>query len=87
MFISPTTASPSVTSLDCRDFYTNIRSLADVLAKIKEHAAQQEKGTWIVAHGSPMQDSRMPEKRYPNRARSRQDDAAIIRSRSVLARI
>jgi len=54
--------------LDCRDFYTNVRSLADVLAKIKEHAAQQEKGTWIIAHGSPMQDSRMPEKRYPNRA-------------------
>ncbi len=53
--------------LDCRDFYTNVRSLADVLAKIKEQAAQQEKGTWIIAQGSPMQDSRMPEKRYPDR--------------------
>jgi predicted amidohydrolase YtcJ len=53
--------------LDCRDFYTNVRSLSDLLAKIKEQAAHQEKGSWIIAQGSPMQDSRMPEKRYPDR--------------------
>lgn len=53
--------------LDCRDFYTNVRSLADILDTIRTQAARQDSGTWIVAHGSPMQDSRMPEGRYPNR--------------------
>ena len=53
--------------VDCRDFYTNIRSLEQILDKLREHAAGQSKGTWIVAQGSPMQNSRMPEGRFPDR--------------------
>lgn len=53
--------------LDCRDFYSNVRAIPQIQEKIKAQARQQPKGTWIVAHGSPMQDFRMPEKRFPNR--------------------
>jgi len=53
--------------LDCRDFYSNVRAIPQIQEKIKAQAAQQPKGTWIVAHGSPMQDFRMPEGRFPNR--------------------
>lgn len=53
--------------LDCRDFYSNVRAIPQIQEKIKAQARQQPKGTWIVAHGSPMQDFRMPEGRFPNR--------------------
>ncbi len=53
--------------LDCRDFYSNVRSITQITDKIAEQAAQQAAGTWVVAHGSPMQDFRMPEGRFPNR--------------------
>jgi predicted amidohydrolase YtcJ len=53
--------------LDCRDFYSNVRSIPQVLEKIREQAASQAPGTWVIAHGSPMQDFRMPEGRFPNR--------------------
>lgn len=53
--------------VDCRDFYSNVRSIPQIVEKIREQAKQQPPGTWVVAHGSPMQDFRMPEKRFPNR--------------------
>ena len=53
--------------VDCRDFYSNVRSIPQIVEKIREQAKQQAPGTWVVAHGSPMQDYRMPEKRFPDR--------------------
>ena len=53
--------------IDCRDFYSNVRSIPQIAEKIKEQASKQPSGTWIVAHGSPMQNFRMPEKRFPDR--------------------
>ena len=53
--------------LDCRDFYSNVRSIPQILEKIREQAASQAPGSWVIAHGSPMQDFRMPEGRFPNR--------------------
>jgi len=53
--------------LDCRDFYSNVRSIPQILEKIHEQAASQAPGSWVIAHGSPMQDFRMPEGRFPNR--------------------
>jgi predicted amidohydrolase YtcJ len=54
--------------LDCRDLRpTNVRTLSAVLERIRLHTAECTPGAWIVAHGSPMQDFRMPEGRYPTR--------------------
>jgi len=53
--------------LDCRDFYSNVRSISQIVEKISEQAQSQAPGTWVIAHGSPMQDFRMPEGRFPNR--------------------
>jgi predicted amidohydrolase YtcJ len=53
--------------LDCRDFYSNVRSIPQIVEKISEQASSQAPGTWVIAHGSPMQDFRMPEGRFPNR--------------------
>ncbi len=53
--------------LDCRDFYSNVRSIPQIIEKISEQAQSQPHGTWVVAHGSPMQDFRMPEGRFPTR--------------------
>lgn len=53
--------------VDCRDFYSNVRSIEQITSKIAEQAASQAPGTWVVAHGSPMQDFRMPDGRFPTR--------------------
>jgi predicted amidohydrolase YtcJ len=53
--------------IDCRDFYSNVRAIPQITSKIAEQAATQAPGTWVVAHGSPMQDFRMPEGRFPDR--------------------
>lgn len=53
--------------VDCRDFYSNVRSIPQIVEKIREQAKQQPPGSWVIAHGSPMQDYRMPEKRFPDR--------------------
>jgi predicted amidohydrolase YtcJ len=53
--------------VDCRDFYTDVRSIADILARLAKGAAEAPKGSWIVAHGSPMQDFRLTDKRFPDR--------------------
>lgn len=54
--------------LDCRDFYhPEIKSIDDVLDRMKEHAKNIKKGDWIMALGSPMQDLRFKEGRFPTR--------------------
>ncbi|HEX9453833.1 MAG TPA: amidohydrolase family protein, partial [Candidatus Binatia bacterium] len=40
--------------VDCRDFYVDVHSVADVLQRLANAAASAPKGSWIVAHGSPM---------------------------------
>ena len=45
--------------VDCRDFYVEVASVADILQRLANAAAKAPKGSWIVAHGSPMQDFRM----------------------------
>src|SRR3954469_16462027 len=42
--------------VDCRDFYTDVHSIADILERLERAAAKLPKGSWVVAHGSPMQD-------------------------------
>ena len=54
-------------ALDVRDFYTNVASVADILDKVKIHAGQQPPDGWIVATGSPIQQMRMVEGRFPHR--------------------
>ncbi len=53
--------------VDCRDFYVNVDSVADILQRLANAAANSPKGSWIVAHGSPMQDFRLTDKRFPNK--------------------
>jgi hypothetical protein len=53
--------------IDCRDFYTDVHSIADILERLAKRAAEAPKGSWIVAHGSPMQDFRLSDKRFPTK--------------------
>jgi predicted amidohydrolase YtcJ len=54
--------------LDCRDFYIpEIKSIADVVARIKDHSTTIPKGKWIEVIGSPMQNHRFKERRFPNK--------------------
>ena len=53
--------------LDCRDFYAEVHSIPEILERLTKRAAEIPKGSWIVAHGSPMQDFRLKEKRFPDR--------------------
>ncbi|HMF51390.1 MAG TPA: amidohydrolase family protein, partial [Candidatus Saccharimonadales bacterium] len=53
--------------VDCRDFYIDVHSVADILQRLANAAASAPKGSWIVAHGSPMQDFRLTDKRFPDR--------------------
>lgn len=52
--------------LDCRDFYTEVHSIPEILERLARRASELPKGSWIVAHGSPMQDFRLKDKRFPN---------------------
>src|SRR5262245_24332349 len=54
--------------VDCRDFYVDVGSVSDILQRLANAAASAPKGSWIVAHGSPMPDfpskgTRLPDKR------------------------
>lgn len=53
--------------VDCRDFYTDVHSIPDILERLSKRAAETSEGSWIVAHGSPMQDFRIRDKRFPDR--------------------
>jgi predicted amidohydrolase YtcJ len=57
----------SLSKIDVRDFNTNVRSIQHVLEQVQAQAKEVPAGTWIVGTGSPMQDFRMPEKRFPRR--------------------
>ena len=53
--------------VDCRDFYCDIHTIADIQERLAKQASNLPKGTWIVAHGSPMQDFRLKDKRFPDK--------------------
>src|SRR5216684_6394767 len=53
--------------VDCRDFYTDAHSVSDILQRLGNAAANVPQGSWIVAHGSPMQDFRLKDKRFPDK--------------------
>jgi predicted amidohydrolase YtcJ len=53
--------------VDCRDFYVDVGSVSDILQRLANAAASAPKGSWIVAHGSPMQDFRLKDKRFPSK--------------------
>ena len=53
--------------VDCRDFYTDVHSIPDILERLSKRAAEVPQGSWIVAHGSPMQDFRLKDKRFPDK--------------------
>src|ERR1700741_557179 len=53
--------------VDCRDFYVDVRSVADILQRLANAAASAPKGSWLVAHGSPMQDFRLNDKPFPDK--------------------
>jgi predicted amidohydrolase YtcJ len=57
----------SLNKIDVRDFGTNVRSIEHVLEVVRAQTREVPAGTWIVGTGSPMQDFRMPEKRFPRR--------------------
>ena len=54
--------------LDCRDFYhPEIKSIEDVVERMREHAEKTPRGEWVIAIGSPMADLRFKEGRFPTR--------------------
>lgn len=57
----------SLNKIDVRDFGTNVRSIPHILEVVRAQTREVPPGTWIVGTGSPMQDFRMPEKRFPDR--------------------
>ena len=66
--ISGGTRALDQSRVDCRDFYhPEIRSIEDIVEKMREQAKKTEKGEWVVAVGSPMQDLRFEEQRFPTR--------------------
>jgi predicted amidohydrolase YtcJ len=54
-------------AVDVRDFYTNTRSVAQILEQVRERAGTTKPGAWVVGLGSPMQDFRSAEGRFPTR--------------------
>lgn len=57
----------SLNKIDVRDFGTNVRSIPHILEVVRAQTREVPPATWIVGTGSPMQDFRMPEKRFPRR--------------------
>jgi predicted amidohydrolase YtcJ len=53
--------------VDCRDFYTDVHSIPDIQERLAKRASELPKGSWITAHGSPMQDFRLKDKRFPDK--------------------
>ena len=53
--------------VDCRDFYVDVRTVAEIQERLAKKASEIPKGSWIVAHGSPMQDFRLKDKRFPDK--------------------
>ena len=53
--------------VDCRDFYTEVHTIAEILKRLKKRASELPRGSWVQAHGSPMQDFRIQDKRLPDK--------------------
>ena len=53
--------------VDCRDFYGPVSTIDAVLLRLSKKAAETPTGHWVVGQGSPMQDFRMKDKRFPDR--------------------
>ena len=53
--------------VDCRDFYGPVSTVDAVLQRLSQKAAVTPAGDWVVGQGSPMQDFRMKDKRFPDR--------------------
>ena len=53
--------------VDCRDFYTDVQSIAEILERMANRARELPAGAWLVAHGSPMQDFRLKDKKFPDK--------------------
>jgi hypothetical protein len=53
--------------VDVRYWFTNVRSLEDILDLLRERARVTPPGEWVVARGSPLQEFRMAEQRRLNR--------------------
>jgi len=53
--------------VDCRDFYVEVHSVADILQRLANAAATAPRGSWLIAHGSPMQDFRIADHRFPDK--------------------
>ena len=53
--------------IDCRDFCTRCSFHRRYSRASRQRAAEAPKGSWLVAHGSPMQDFRLNDKRFPDR--------------------
>jgi predicted amidohydrolase YtcJ len=53
--------------VDCRDFYVDVHSISDILQRLANASASAPRGSWIIAHGSPMQDFRLKDKRFPDK--------------------
>ena len=53
--------------VDVRDFYGPVSNIDVVLTRLSKKAAETPAGDWVVAQGSPMQDYRMKDKRFPDR--------------------
>lgn len=58
----------NVGSVEIRDFYDpSVTSVKVILDRIKERADKTPAGEWIHAHGAPMQDGRLEERRFPTK--------------------
>ncbi len=55
-------------AVEVRDFFDpGIHSSADIQARLSDRAASTPPGQWIVLRGSPMQDFRLAERRFPTK--------------------
>ncbi|HEY1296452.1 MAG TPA: amidohydrolase [Chloroflexota bacterium] len=55
-------------AVEVRDFFdASIASISDIQRRIRERSTQTPPGDWIVARGSPMQDLRLAEERWPDK--------------------
>src|SRR5579884_889666 len=62
-------AGRAVNAAECRDFYDpSIRTVPDILDRLREQAQNTPPGQWVVGRGSPLQDFRLGEGRLPTKA-------------------
>jgi predicted amidohydrolase YtcJ len=55
-------------AIDVRDFFVDVRTIEDLLGRLREAATDRPAGTWLSCRGSPMQADRLAEGRLPTRA-------------------